>query len=107
MKKITLYIGLNDKDSKQQEITTIDAYKMVSNVLGVGCTITEGRGIYKHDDGTVVTEVSLVVELLDFDSSLDEGWVNHKVIELSHLLNQESIAVQYQEVKSELIYANK
>ena len=107
MKKITLYIGLNDKDSKQQEITTIDAYKLVSNIIGVDCTITEGRGIYKHEDGTIVTEVSLVVELLDFGNTLDEGWVNHKVVEITKTLNQESVAVQYQEVKSELIYANK
>ena len=105
MKKITLYIGLNDKDSKQQEITTIDAYKLVSNIIGVGCTITEGRGIYKHDDGTIVTEVSLVVELLDFDNTLDKAWVNDKVKQITHLLNQESVAVQEQRVKSELIYA--
>lgn len=105
MKKITLYIGLNDRDSKVQEITTIDAYKMVSNIIGVDCTITEGRGIYKHEDGTIVTEVSLVVELLDFANTLDEWWVNHKVVEITKLLNQESVAVQYQDVKSELIYA--
>ena len=105
MKKITLYIGLNDRESKQQEISTIDAYKLVSNIIEVGCTITEGRGIYKHEDGTVVSEVSLVVELLDFDNTLDEGWVNHKVLQITKLLNQESVAVQYQDVKSELIYA--
>ena len=27
--KYNLYIGLNDKDSKQQEISTLDAYKIV------------------------------------------------------------------------------
>lgn len=103
MRKITLYIGLNDKDTKLQEVNTLDAYKMVSNVIGVGCTITEGRGIYKHDDGTVVSEVSLVVELLDFDNTLTREWVKSKVEQIKTILNQESVAVQEQEVKSELI----
>ena len=103
MKKITLYIGLNDKDSKQQEITTVDAYKIVNNTLGVGSTITEGRGIYTHEDGTVVSEVSLVVELLDFDNTLTDKWLKSKVVALKTILNQESIAVQEQEVKSELL----
>lgn len=103
MKKITLYIGLNDKDSKIQEVSTLDAYKMVLNTIGVGCTITEGKGIYKHDDGTIVTEVSLIVELLDFDNTLSKGWVKNKVNQIKAMLNQESIAVQEQEVESELI----
>ena len=103
MKKITLYIGLNDKDSKQQETRTLDAYKMVSNIIGVGSTITEGRGIYKHEDGTVVSEVSLIVELLDFDNTLSKGWVRDKVEQIKLMLNQESVAVQQQRVESELI----
>lgn len=103
MKKITLYIGLNDKDSKVQEVGTLDAYKMVSNVIEVDSTITEGRGIYKHEDGTVVSEVSLIVELLDFDNILSKGWVKNKIDQIKTLLNQESVAVQYQEVDSELI----
>ena len=103
MKKITLYIGLNDKDSKMQEVNTLDAYKLVSNIIGVGSTITEGRGIYKHEDGTVVSEVSLIVELLDFDNTLSKGWVRSKVEQIKTTLNQESVAVQEQEVISELI----
>lgn len=103
MKKITLYVGLNDKDTKLQEVKTLDAYKMVSNLIGVGCTITEGRGIYKHEDGTVVSEVSLIVELLDFDNTLSKGWVKSKVEQIKTILNQESVAVQEQEVVSELI----
>ena len=31
MKKITLYIGLNDKDSKVQQISTIEAERIVCN----------------------------------------------------------------------------
>lgn len=103
MKKITLYIGLNDQDSKIQEISTLDAYKIVTKIIGVGSTITEGKGIYKHEDGTVVTEVSLIVEMLDFDNTLSKGWLKSKIDQIKTSLNQESVAVQYQEVDSELI----
>lgn len=47
--KYTLYIGLNDKDSKVQEINTIDAYKIVGRLVG-DCTIKEARGLYLHDN---------------------------------------------------------
>lgn len=56
--KITLYVGLNDKDSKHQEISTVNAYKVAANLASAmfdGCTISEATGIYKHDDGTIVT----------------------------------------------------
>ena len=33
MKKHILYLGLNDKDSKQQEIMTLDAYKIAFNTI--------------------------------------------------------------------------
>lgn len=49
--KFNLYIGLNDKDTKQQEILTTDAYKIVGGIVG-DCTITEGKGAlyaYRRD----------------------------------------------------------
>ena len=103
MRKITLYIGLNDKASKMQEISTLDAYKVVGHIVGRDCTITEGRGIYTHEDGTIVQEVSLVVEILDFDASVSREWIADRCAELKQALNQEAIAVQEQEVQSELI----
>ena len=39
IKKFTLYLGLNDKDTKRQEVSTIEAYKIITNILG-GCLIT-------------------------------------------------------------------
>lgn len=32
--KFNLYIGLNDKDSKVQEISTLDAYKIIGTICG-------------------------------------------------------------------------
>ena len=67
MTKTTLYIGLNDRDTKTQIIDTIEAYKIVSNVLvkyAGGGTIYNATGIYTHDDGTIVIENTLRVEII-------------------------------------------
>ena len=103
MKKITLYIGLNDKDTKSQLIGTLDAYRIVNNILEVDSTITECKGVYTHKDKTITTENTLEVVLLDFDGKLDREWVLDKTWEIKRALNQESIAYQEQEIVSELI----
>lgn len=101
IKKFTLYLGLNDKDSKQQEISTLEAYKIVSNLISKdfgGGTIFEAKGIYKHDDGTIVTETTLRIELLFTDA------IHVKTLcdTLKKLFNQESIVVQEEVINSEL-----
>ena len=101
IKKYTLYLGLNDKDSKQQEISTIEAYKVVSNLISKdfdGGTIFEAKGIYKHDDGTIVTETTLRIELL----FAEQEQVRTFCGTLKKIFNQESIAVQQEVVNSEL-----
>ncbi len=100
--KITLYVGLNDKDSKQQEISTVNAYKVAANLASAmfdGCTISEATGIYKHDDGTIVTENTLRIELLFV--TLEQ--VKPYVAQLKSAFNQESIAVQYESIDSEIL----
>ena len=103
MKKITLYIGLNDKDTKSQLIGTLDAYRIVNNILETDSTITECKGVYTHKDKTITVENTLEVVLLDFDNSLDKEWVLDKTGKIKVALNQESIAYQEQEIVSELI----
>jgi len=96
-------VGLNDKESKQQEISTIDAYKVIGNILARDCTITEGRGVYTHEDGTQVYETSLVVDMLDFDNSVTEEYIIDVVERIKDALNQESVAYQEQNITSKLI----
>lgn len=103
MKKITLYIGLNDKETKTQLISTLDAYRLVNNILSTDSTITECKGVYTHDDGSITTENTLEVVLLDFDGKLDKGWVIGKVNAIKLALNQEAIAYQEQQIESELL----
>lgn len=100
MKKYLLFLGLNDKDSKRQEINTLDCYKMLMNYFTDGATITEATGFYRHDDGTLVIERSLKIEILDF---LENFNLIHAVDDLKRMFNQESIAVETQEINSKLM----
>ena len=101
IKKFTLYLGLNDKDSKQQEVSTLEAYKIVSNLISAdfdGGTIFEAKGIYKHEDGTIVTETTLRIELL----FAEQQQVRALCSTLKKMFNQESIAVQEEVINSQL-----
>ena len=94
-------MGLNDKDSKMQQISTLEAYKVVSNILANdfgGGTIFEAEGIYKHANGTVVIEKTLRIEIL----FADEVDVRRLVQNLKKIFNQESIAVQIEDINSDL-----
>jgi hypothetical protein len=102
MTKHTLYIGLYDKDSKRQEITTIDAFKVVANIFKDttgGATITEAVGVYTHDNGDVVIEPSLRCEI--FGAELESVYAAVKQIKVA--LNQESVALEECEVNSRFI----
>lgn len=99
MKKITLFVGLNDKKTKLQNISTLEAYKILFNYFN-GATITEATGFYKHDDGTLIIEKSLKIELLDFDNNLNLDII---VRDLKRMFNQESVAVELDNVNSFLM----
>lgn len=102
MKKHILYIGLNDKDSKQQEISTLDAYKIIFNAVKKyydGATITESRGFYTHESGAVTFENSLICSIL----FADDDKTRQLAEDLKILLNQESIALEIQDINSSLI----
>ena len=102
IKKFTLYLGLNDKDTKVQMISTLEAYKVVSNILAKdfgGGTIFEAQGIYKHDDGTIVIEKTLRIEILFAELSQ----IKILVELLKKIFNQECIAVQEENIESSLM----
>lgn len=101
--KHTFFIGLNDKDAKVQTINTIDAGRIVERVFiarGVdGATISGARGVYKHDDGTVVAEETIMVQVFEFGAPVPVVAICD---DLKNLLNQESIAVESTETNSAL-----
>lgn len=99
--KVILFCGLFDKDSKAQEVSTLDAYKVASNLLteiiGFG-TITEACGVYTHDDGTVVQEPTLRIEV----SGIDIESMKRLALALKSAFNQESIG--FEVVKSDFSF---
>ena len=93
MTKFILFLGLFDKDSKAQEISTLNAFKIASNlvtdIVGYG-TITEAMGVYTHDDGTIVNEPTLRIEITG--SELEK--IKRLAIALKQAFNQESVALE-------------
>lgn len=102
IEKYTLYVGLNDKDTKTQKVATLEAYKIIENLLlGLnveGATIFEAKGLYKHESGEYVIENTLRIELL----FVDKATVKALVESIKAILNQESVAVQFEKVYSDL-----
>ena len=101
MRKFTLYMGLNDKDTKNQKISTVEAYKIAINIIKAfteGGTIFEAHGFYTHQDGSVTIEPTLRIELMFIEKSTVQAIVN----QLKTAFNQESIAVQDENVTTAL-----
>ena len=102
LKKFCLIVGLNDKDTKTQKISTLEAYKIAMNIIlkyTNGATIYEASGYYKHDDGQIVIEKTLRIELL----FIDKEQVLKIIDTLKMVFNQESIILQEETILSELI----
>jgi hypothetical protein len=99
MKKFTMYVGLNDKDTKKQEIATLEAYKVATNIFCEytgGATIYEGSGIYTHNDGTIINEKTLVCIVF----SEDPEAIKKTASALKIAFNQEAIAIESTETNS-------
>lgn len=101
--KYSLYLGLNDKDTKTQKIDTLEAYKILCNLLKSynveGFTVYNAHGFYVHDDGSFTVENTLKVELM----FIKELTVDNIIKQLKTIFNQESIIKQVEEVTSSLV----
>ena len=101
--KYSLYVGLNDKDTKTQKIDTLEAYKILCNLLKSynieGFTVYNAHGFYVHDDGTFTTENTLKIELM----FINEKTVDDIIKQLKIIFNQESVIKQVEKVTSELV----
>lgn len=85
-----VYIGLNDQLTKKQEISTEKALIDVSEYLAnnfEGATAYNAIGIYKHENGEIVRENSIVIELVFVD---DED-VMKMINQFRVVFNQESV----------------
>lgn len=103
--KYVLYIGLFDKDTKKQEIKTEVAKETIKRILlkqGIsGMTIPKtADGVYSHENGEIVQEPSVMVELL----FVERIQIVRAMDELKVALNQETIAVQVQVLEDCFLY---
>lgn len=103
MLKFTIIAGLNDKDTKKQEITTEEATNKIVKVLKLaevdGATLTEAKGLYIHEDGTAVFENSIKIELLFITEEKAKAICKL----LKSVLNQEAVVLEIQDLNSNLI----
>ena len=100
MTMYTLYLGLNDKDTKKAKYTWKQAINILSDIMP-DCTMIPAIGKYTHDDGvSIVVEKTVKIEVIDFNGGFQ---IEEKVTELKQLFNQESIAVRMEEVISTLM----
>lgn len=98
--KVTICIGLNDKATKRQEITTAAAKTLIQTAVvkyfGFG-TVSDCTGVYTHGDGTntIVQETTIKVELtfFDLDKATAKNSVMPFVLDMKTALNQETIYV--------------
>lgn len=107
--KVTICIGLNDKDVKKQVIKTAAAksmiYQAVIKNFGFG-TITDATGVYTHNDnGGIIRERTIKIELSFFDVDKAAAMVQIMpfVQEMKKELNQETIYCDLTTVDAVLI----
>ena len=94
--KVTMCVGLLDKDTKQQELNIKDAEKYAHGVMvdmmGYG-TLLPCLGGYKHNDGTIIKEPSLLmfwsVSVDDLKDTIDS--LAELIVLFKNNFNQESI----------------
>ena len=100
MTRYTLTIGLFDKDTKRQKISSDMALKIVSDLVvqtvGYG-TIHTGNGIYTHVNGSIVVEPSIVF-FVDGEKDLKDK-VKNLAWQIKKALNQESVMLEETAVK--------
>lgn len=99
MTRYTLTIGLFDKDTKKQKISSDMALRivldLVTQTVGYG-TIYTGNGIYTHVNGSIVVEPSLVF-FVDGEEE-EESKIKSLAWMIKKVLNQESIMMEKQQV---------
>lgn len=102
MFRYNIYIGLFDKDTKKQELSTQDFLNTVRKIMRLkdikNYTIIKAKGHYQHEDGSTICEPSIIVEIIE-----GTNWTNFLYIDdlktmLCDSLNQESVLITKQEV---------
>ena len=101
MYKYNIYVGLFDKDTKQQEISNQDFLNTVRKVLRLNkidnYTIFKGKGHYRSEL-QIVTEPTIVIEIVDYIDYCPK-YIQTLKYQLRDELNQEDVLITKQEVE--------
>lgn len=99
MYKYNIYVGMFDKDTKQQELSNTEFLNRIRKTMrlhGINdYTIYKCKGHYKHTDGTIICEPSINIEYIH-DYTLNQ--IHNLRFNLCKELNQESVLITKQEV---------
>ena len=100
MNKFTIYLGLNDKDTKIQKYDdklSLELVQSLAKSQGVECfTAIPCFGVYQHDNGAVVNEQTLKIEIMQDD-------IKELISMLKYAFNQECVMVTKEEINVEFI----
>lgn len=93
--KYVLYVGLNDKDTYSQKISTEEATEIVNNIClkyTDGYTVSEAKGGWTDETGVVTRENTLVYSFYD----ISEVQITSIMDEILVELNQNSVLLETQ-----------
>ena len=105
MEKLTISIGLFDKDSKTQLISNDEAMETVNSCFLSrldAFTVYFAKGVYTHENGSQIQENTIRVEVVTFNDN-DYNNTIQSIKEVKQLLNQESVLLEKQTINSYLI----
>lgn len=98
MYKYNIYVGMFDKDTKKQEISSQDFFNTVRKVMRYNYidnyTIIKAKGHYKSDTMTVCEPTIIVEIIINYELFTDD--IKNM---LCDLLNQESVLITRQEIE--------
>ena len=101
MYKYNIYVGMFDKDTKQQEISNQEFLNTVRKVMRLNkidnYTIYKGKGHYTSQS-MVVTEPTIMIEIVDYIEYCSK-YIETLKHQLRDELNQESVLITKQEVE--------
>lgn len=92
--KANIFLGLNDKETKRQKISTRRAARILAGLLCErfdGATVQFCKGIYKHENGRQVRENSFNIILYYVDLETVRAFAS----ELCRVFNQETVLIDF------------
>ena len=105
MKEVKIYVGLNDKDTKEQKFDSdkyIRVLKQVCYNYQTPFSFVLQEGGYFHENGDYVQENTIVISFIDIDMDV----ANEIAKDLCAFFNQESVLVTTGNVEKHFISEN-